>query len=540
MAYRNLIQYAKADRWKPPIDLASEIFPHGSFQAKSFGPCCPQSDAGVFIPMQDEQCLYLNIYTPLNTTNQSLLPVLVWIHGGGLQVGCSSQSIPVLYNGTNIIANSPPQQPVIVVTINYRLSVLGDMYLTELTQENPTIWPTAGNYYYLDMLSALRWINMNVRDYGGNPNNILLFGESSGANAVIDIGALKGSLNLYQHVISQSGGAGYHIYYSNISDAMKESNKIVEQMNCTNDKSQADLTCLRNSSIPALITAYGIRQTKVIIDGYFLPFYPPLAINKGTYNQDISMMIGRNEYESPMCFSNPDMDSTTAIALVTQGVGQKWAHVFVNDFQLKNCSANRNATNRCCDIARLFFTDLVLDCSARRIYDNLYLKYEEQKQQKLFWYHFDCNPGICPPKSIEDGSGLCLHAAEIPFVFGTMSDMYSRNLHNCTWDNETKTFSNQVISHWINMATVGEPLKEWPNYNPSSPKYFQITPYHDFAPLSSIRDCSLIDQFEQERIMLMFENSENHCSRNYGNTNIMIFFVMFLSMFSADYSRHCF
>lgn len=55
--------------------------------------------------MQDEQCLYLNIYTPLNVTEQSLLPVLVWIHGGGLQVGCSSQSIPLLYNGTNIIAN---------------------------------------------------------------------------------------------------------------------------------------------------------------------------------------------------------------------------------------------------------------------------------------------------------------------------------------------------------------------------------------------------------------------------------------------------
>jgi carboxylesterase type B len=146
--------------------------------------------------MQDEQCLYLNIFTPINKSNQSLLPVLVWIHGGGLISGCSSQSIPLLYNGTNIIANLP-QQPVIIVTINYRLGVLGNMYLIELIEENSSEWPTAGNYFYLDMLSALRWVNKNIVDYGGNPNNVLIFGESSGGNAVVDIGALKGSSNLY-------------------------------------------------------------------------------------------------------------------------------------------------------------------------------------------------------------------------------------------------------------------------------------------------------------------------------------------------------
>ncbi|CAF5216049.1 unnamed protein product, partial [Rotaria magnacalcarata] len=69
------------------------MFPNGSFSATSFGPCCPQRDAGLYIPMQDEQCLNLNIFTPKVTVNQSLLPVLVWIHGGGLQSGCSSQSI---------------------------------------------------------------------------------------------------------------------------------------------------------------------------------------------------------------------------------------------------------------------------------------------------------------------------------------------------------------------------------------------------------------------------------------------------------------
>ncbi len=169
------IQYAKVIRWKPPIDLASQMFSNGSFQATSFGPCCPQPRTSAYIPEQGEQCLYLNIYKPIVQSNHFLLPVFVWIHGGSHNHGCSSQGIPLIFNGTNMIANSPPDQPVIIITINYRLGVLADMYLKELIEEDPE-WPTAGNYMYLDMLSALRWIKKNIRDYGGDPTNVSLFG----------------------------------------------------------------------------------------------------------------------------------------------------------------------------------------------------------------------------------------------------------------------------------------------------------------------------------------------------------------------------
>jgi para-nitrobenzyl esterase len=173
------IPYAKVIRFKPPIDLASEIFPNGSFQATSFGPCCPQPSTTIYVPKQDEQCLNLNIFKPIVSSNDSLFPVFVWFHGGGLQVGCSAQAIPVLYNGTNMLAHSPPDQPVIIISVNYRLGVFGNMFLKELVEEDPE-WPTAGNYFYLDVLSALRWIKKNIEDYGGDPNNISLFGESVG------------------------------------------------------------------------------------------------------------------------------------------------------------------------------------------------------------------------------------------------------------------------------------------------------------------------------------------------------------------------
>ncbi|CAF4037380.1 unnamed protein product [Rotaria sp. Silwood2] len=461
------IPYAKVSRWKPPIDLVSDTFLNGTFYATSFGPCCPQRPAGIYIDRQDEQCLYLNIFTPIGVSNQSLLPVLVWIHGGGLQSGCSSQSIPTLYNGTNIIANSP-QQLAIIVTINYRLGVLADMYLPALIEENSSNWPTAGNYYYLDMLSALRWINKNIRDYGGNPNNVLLFGESSGANAVVDIGALKGSLNLYQHIIAQSGGAGHYLYYSNVSDAIGVSNTVVQQMNCTSESNSLVLSCLRNSSIQNLINAYGNRQTKPIIDGYFFPFYPPLAIQNGKYNPNITMIMGNNEYEHLICFENPDMNSTDAISMINQ-----------------------------------------------------------QQSQKLFWYHLDCNPGICPQLSVEEGAGICAHTQEIPYVFGTISTYSSMNSYNCTWDNQTRKFSNEIISHWINTARTGEPLQSWSMYFPTAEKYFQITPYYESSAQPWNRNCSVFDQIEEEETRLMFQMNSGH----YRTINkIILFYIIVFQM----------
>ncbi|CAF1572622.1 unnamed protein product [Rotaria sp. Silwood1] len=523
------IQYAKTNRWEPPIDLASDMFSNGSFQAIVFGPCCPQRNTGIYMPLQDEQCLYLNIFTPSNKSNESLLPVLVWIHGGGLTSGCSSQSIPILYNGTNIIANSP-QQPIIIVTINYRLGVLADMYLTELIKENSE-WPTAGNYNFLDILSALRWININIRDYGGNPNNVLLFGESSGGKSVVDIGALKGSSNLYQHIISQSGGFSSSIFYSNKTFAMQRSNTIVEQMNCTNHTSKLLLVCLRNSSIHDLIMVYGNRPSKSVIDGYFLPYHPLLAIQNGKYNQNISKIIGANKYEGSYCPIFPEMNSTLAVSIITDILGQNRAPTVINYYQFNNCSSNINATNRCCDITRSPI-DAIIGCSIRRIYNNIYLKYN-QEQHKLFWYNMDYNPGICPKLSKEEGAGLCLHASELPLVFGTESDYRSMNPVNCTWDNHTRTYSNQIISHWISMASKGEPLNQWPKYDPSEQKYLQFTPFHEFSVETWNNDCLIFDQIEQDDLSEMFGNSSPY---EYGNRlSFARFVILFLIFYYYDF-----
>ena len=473
-----------------------ETFTNGSLEATRFGPCCSQPKTDTYIPEQDEECLYLNIYKAKLSTNDVLLPVFVWIHGGAHQIGCSSQSIPLLYNGSNLIAHSPADQPVIIVTINYRLGVFADMFLSELIEEEPE-WPTAGNYMYLDMLSALRWIKINIKSYGGDPNDVSLFGQSAGGLSVVDLGAVRDSNGLYRTAISQSGlssPATYSSYY-NIPMALNFSNSLVERLNCTDLDKTKVISCMRNTSITNLFEVYGNRYTKPIIDDFFFPSYPPLAIEQGKYN-NISLIMGNNDYDIAMCLDYPDMNYTQAVELISQSVDKKWIPSIIDYYQLKNCSADRRANNsRCCSILLKIATEKLFDCDIRRIFDQFYSKYgPAYEKDKLFSYHLDCYPQ-CPPVPEQ---GICRHSAELPFVFGTVSDFHAEQPFNCTWDASARKFSNQIIAHWINIAVTGRPLMDWPSYNPLLPNRFHITPDRGFVAETWQRNCSFFNEMEIE------------------------------------------
>lgn len=500
------IQYAKADRWKPPIDLASEMFPNHSFHATSFGPCCPQIKSGAYFNESNEQCLYLNIYRPILPSNHSLVPVLFWIHGGAHNHGCSTQSIPLIFNGTNIINHAPSDQPVVVVTINYRLGPFADMFLRELIDENPQ-WPTAGNYMYLDMLSALRWVKKNIGDYGGDANNVTIFGQSAGGLSVTDLGAVRDSEGLFKATISQSGlgSPGTYSSYYNMSQALDYSNTVVRRLNCTNEDKQKLLSCMRNISIDKLLVAYNPHYTRPIIDNYFFPLYPPLAIQNGKYN-NVTLIMGHNDYEKTTCMDEPDMNYKQALASLAALVGHEWAPIAADFYHLTNCSADRTSnTTRCCDIMRLITLDKMFDCDIRRIFNAFYSKYgPEYARNKLFSYHLNCYPE-CP---IVQPFRVCRHSSELPFVFGTVGDCDSDKLFNCTWDNSTRVFSNGIIANWVNTATNGRPLLDWPSYDPTTPKYYHMTPDQGFIGEIWHRNCSFFDMIETEGIRQTFFSFE--------------------------------
>ncbi|MEO6917672.1 MAG: carboxylesterase family protein [Collimonas sp.] len=184
-------------RWQPPQAPAawSAIRP-----AQSFGHDCMQlplsSDAAPssgLVP--DEDCLVLNLWRPADTT-QKKLPVVVWIYGGG---GVNGSSASAVYDGTQFA-----KQGVILVSFNYRLGRFGFFGHPALTKENPT--GLLGNYGFMDQLAALHWVQRNIGAFGGDANNVTVFGQSAGGFAVHVLMTSPLSKGMFNRAIAQSGG----------------------------------------------------------------------------------------------------------------------------------------------------------------------------------------------------------------------------------------------------------------------------------------------------------------------------------------------
>lgn len=181
-------------RWKPPVPKQAW---EGELEATEFGPACfnPSSRLSSIyasdISPFSEDCLSLNIWAPADADNA---PVFFWIHGGALRGGGSKET---LYDGSELA-----QRGVVVVTINYRLGILGYLAHPELSAESPE--GVSGNYGLLDQIEALRWVNANIAAFGGDPANITIAGESAGGLSVMYLMAAPSAQGLFAKAIAQS------------------------------------------------------------------------------------------------------------------------------------------------------------------------------------------------------------------------------------------------------------------------------------------------------------------------------------------------
>lgn len=179
-------------RWKPPQPAApwNEIR-----QCTEFSKICPQETMPGFPQSpQSEDCLYLNVMTPAKTVGEAL-PVMVWLHGGGYSQGSGNDFLCNLYR--------LPQHGVVVVTVTMRLNTFGLLAHPLLTAESPH--HSSGNYMFLDMIAALEWIKRNISVFGGNPDNVTIFGESGGGSKVSTLMASPFAKGLFQRSICESG-----------------------------------------------------------------------------------------------------------------------------------------------------------------------------------------------------------------------------------------------------------------------------------------------------------------------------------------------
>ncbi len=182
-------------RWRPPgpAPIWSNVR-----DASAVGSICVQApsngDPGVGPLPMDEDCLTLNVWRP--ATMATALPVMVWIHGGGYNNGSGT---PALYDGTNLA-----RRGVVLVTINYRLGRLGFFDHPSLAAER-TLDEPAGNYGVMDQIAALQWVRDNIAAFGGDPNQVTIFGESAGGVAVTQLMVAPQARGLFQKAIVQSG-----------------------------------------------------------------------------------------------------------------------------------------------------------------------------------------------------------------------------------------------------------------------------------------------------------------------------------------------
>jgi len=187
-------------RWRPPAPVTPW---EGERAAEHFGPISPQNPSmmdalfGGETERWDEDCLYLNVWTtaPERATEGGGMPVMVWIHGGGFEMGSGSSP---LYHGTHFAKHG-----VVLVSLNYRLGSLGFLELGDL---DPS-YAGSGNVGLLDQIAALEWVRDNIAAFGGDPTNVTIFGESAGAMSVSMLMAMPAARGLFGRVIAQSGHA---------------------------------------------------------------------------------------------------------------------------------------------------------------------------------------------------------------------------------------------------------------------------------------------------------------------------------------------
>ena len=184
-------------RWLPPEQPPTWT---GVRDARRFGavahqnPVTNQALAAMKIEQaHSEDCLNLNVWTP--GLDGARRPVMVWIHGGGFTIGAGSQEI---YNGSVLARRGD----VVIVTINYRLGPLGFLRLNDVT--NGRI-PSSGNEGLLDQIAALQWVRDNIAEFGGDPDNVTIFGESAGGMSVGALLAMPSARGLFHKAIAQSG-----------------------------------------------------------------------------------------------------------------------------------------------------------------------------------------------------------------------------------------------------------------------------------------------------------------------------------------------
>ncbi|MFT5529286.1 MAG: para-nitrobenzyl esterase [Alteromonadaceae bacterium] len=241
------------------------------------------------LPPQHENCLNLNIFT---TDTKANLPVMVWIHGGGFTIG--SGSLPI-YDGDELAT----KENVVVVTINYRLGALGFLRLCDVTDG---VIPSNGNEGLDDQVTALKWIQENIHTFGGDKNNVTVFGESAGAMSISCLLAMPSAKGLFHKAILQSGAGHTYLTKDKANQVALAFIESAEALGFSTEQllsiSSDDILNIQKHLLarPEIYRDFGILPFRPVVDGEILPLPPHQAIAEGAA-KEIIIIAGSNTEE---------------------------------------------------------------------------------------------------------------------------------------------------------------------------------------------------------------------------------------------------
>ena len=430
-------------RWKEPQPVAPWS---GVRKAAEYGARAMQGRIYEDMVFHDtgpsEDCLYLNMWMPADT-NQEKLPVMVWIHGGGFVAGSSSEP--------RQDAGNLSKKGVLVVSMNYRLGVFGFLAHPDLTRESGR--DASGNYGLLDQVAALKWVKRNIATFGGDPDNVTIFGESSGSASVSALVASPLAEGLFNRAIGESGAFFSRKQPSMRTRAEAEEDGVRFAQSVTGGTSIETLRSAPAADVLAAALKMPRDAFRPIVDGYFLPADCMTIYSGGTQNH-VALLAGWNRDEGYYrdFFGNEEPTAVNYARIAATRFGSR-TQAFLRLYPVETDAQARR-------VAQDYMTDQFTGYSTWKWLET----HQATGGAREFRYEFDHTLPLAPdakPGSVPEAR----HASEIEFVFLVLT---SKHL---PWRAEDRDVSELMASYWTNFAKTGDPnapgLPRWPAYGPS-------------------------------------------------------------------------
>jgi len=446
---------------EPPIDELRYSAPlarkpwDGVVEAFKYLPVAPQpppwDDSYPAPPQSEAECLNLNVWTP--GCDDKKRPVMFWIHGGS-HIHGSGQ----ILTGKEISRKGD----VVLVTINYRLGPLGFFKIPG----------GASNIGQSDQICALEWVRDNIIFFGGDPDNVTIFGESAGATSVCALMAMPKAKGLFTRAISQSGAVKSQGFEPSKRDVTAK--MVLDELNLTSD----DIKKLRKLPVEKIVDAFVAAQMKSYqtgvdmdcrpwINNENLPQHPIKAIEEG-YARDIELIIGTNldEWKFWRVFE-PDfekyeqnkMKERMSLVMRMDGEEEATLDTIINTY--KESRGDKYSPMNLQEIYDMYMTDSVF-----RIPSIKFAEAQSKHQENTYMYLFTWDTPF------ENGRYKSLHALEIAFVFGSFWEEDLFTLVKKT--DETASLSDKMMSYWTSFARFGDPNNNsnvvWPKYDTENRK----------------------------------------------------------------------